>query len=489
MNTHIKSFNIYDFRGIKNLKLNDLKGINIITGDNNSGKTSVLEVINYLSGVDSLSNLAYSTTRGVNDYNQANTRFLPYERIQYLFPIDQKSPVIHYCFEMNKKIDVKIEKKKAYDILPQSEIRKLQGYTFDKIKEQITKYDDSFIENTEEIEISYLKFLLDDKLLKEEKITQYSRIKRAESKFYINTVYVTPFKHTTNEVYLTEVLNNPKYYQEMIEVLKEFDDSIMSINADTHNLTNKKRYMILSKNHNQAIPLELYGDGMKKAILLMSAVITAQNGILLLDEFETAIHTSAMIKVFSWILRACKKLNVQIFLTSHSEEAINKLLICCPELQNDIQLYTLYKRENQTKVRTLTCKEAIELHDDLGCYIPNNGYLKKWADQGVLLLNTVLTVRAHQANSHQGHGWEQFTDAVIQAVNAQDRPIVYMLWGAPARRKKAMLTNPKHLILEAPHPSPLSAYRGFFGCKHFSKANEFLKASGLEPIDWQIENI
>ena len=130
-----------------------------------------------------------------------------------------------------------------------------------------------------------------------------------------------------------------------------------------------------------------------------------------------------------------------------------------------------------------------ELHDDLGCYIPNNGYLKKWADQGVLLLNTVLTVRAHQANSHQGHGWEQFTDAVIQAVNAQDRPIVYMLCGAPARRKKAMLTNPKHLILEAPHPSPLSAYRGFLGCKHFSKANEFLKASGVEPIDWQIENI
>ena len=130
-----------------------------------------------------------------------------------------------------------------------------------------------------------------------------------------------------------------------------------------------------------------------------------------------------------------------------------------------------------------------ELHDDLGCYIPNNGYLKKWADQGVLLLNTVLTVRAHQANSHQGHGWEQFTDAVIQAVNAQDRPIVYMLWGAPARRKKAMLTNPKHLILEAPHPSPLSAYRGFFGCKHFSKTNEFLVANGLEPIDWQIENI
>ena len=130
-----------------------------------------------------------------------------------------------------------------------------------------------------------------------------------------------------------------------------------------------------------------------------------------------------------------------------------------------------------------------ELHDDLGCYIPNNGYLKKWADQGVLLLNTVLTVRAHQANSHQGRGWEQFTDAVIRAVNEQDRPIVYLLWGRPAQSKIPMLTNPKHLVLTAPHPSPLSAYRGFFGCKHFSQTNEFLTEHGIAPIDWQIENI
>ena len=130
-----------------------------------------------------------------------------------------------------------------------------------------------------------------------------------------------------------------------------------------------------------------------------------------------------------------------------------------------------------------------ELQDDLGCYIPNNGYLKKWADQGVLLLNTVLTVRAHQANSHQGKGWEYFTDAIIQKVNEQDRPVVYMLWGRPAQSKIPMLTNPKHLILKAPHPSPLSAYRGFFGCRHFRQANEFLQSHGIEPIDWQIENI
>ena len=130
-----------------------------------------------------------------------------------------------------------------------------------------------------------------------------------------------------------------------------------------------------------------------------------------------------------------------------------------------------------------------ELQEDLGCYIPNNGYLKKWADQGVLMLNTVLTVRAHEPNSHQGRGWEHFTDAIIQAVNQKDEPVVYMLWGKPAQSKIPMLTNPKHLILKAPHPSPLSAYRGFFGCKHFSKCNEFLAQNGLEPIDWQIENL
>ncbi len=129
-----------------------------------------------------------------------------------------------------------------------------------------------------------------------------------------------------------------------------------------------------------------------------------------------------------------------------------------------------------------------ELKDDLGCYIPNNGYLEKWAHQGVLLLNTVLTVRAHEPNSHQGLGWEEYTNAVIRILNEQNRPIVFLLWGSPARKKKVMLTNENHLILEAAHPSPLSAYKGYFGCRHFGKTNDFLQKNGLKPIDWQIEN-
>ena len=130
-----------------------------------------------------------------------------------------------------------------------------------------------------------------------------------------------------------------------------------------------------------------------------------------------------------------------------------------------------------------------ELQDDCGCEIPNNGYLTKWAKQGVLILNTVLTVRAHQANSHRGIGWEEFTDAAIRVLNEQDRPMVFILWGRPAQMKKSMLTNPNHLIIESPHPSPLSAYRGFFGSRPFSRTNKYLKEHGLKEIDWQIENI
>ena len=129
-----------------------------------------------------------------------------------------------------------------------------------------------------------------------------------------------------------------------------------------------------------------------------------------------------------------------------------------------------------------------ELHDDIGFAIPNHGYLEEWAKQGVLLLNTVLTVQAHRAFSHRGKGWEQFTDAIIRTVNEIDRPVVFLLWGKPAQEKKVLLNNPKHLILEAPHPSPLSAYRGFFGCRHFSKANDFLKQNGETPIDWTLPN-
>ena len=130
-----------------------------------------------------------------------------------------------------------------------------------------------------------------------------------------------------------------------------------------------------------------------------------------------------------------------------------------------------------------------ELNSSLGCYIPNNGYLKKWADQGVLLLNASLTVRKDMANSHRNKGWEIFTDEVIKKLNDREKPVIFMLWGNNAKEKRQYINAKRHHMLMSVHPSPLSASRGFFGCNHFKKANELLLNMGEKEIDWQIENI
>jgi uracil-DNA glycosylase len=130
-----------------------------------------------------------------------------------------------------------------------------------------------------------------------------------------------------------------------------------------------------------------------------------------------------------------------------------------------------------------------ELHDDVKFRVPNHGCLIPWAEQGVLLLNAVLTVRAHQANSHQGKGWETFTDMVIRAVSNKGSRVVFLLWGSYAQRKAELIDAARHTVLKAPHPSPLSADRGFFGCRHFSKANAALQSAGMPTIDWQLADL
>ncbi len=130
-----------------------------------------------------------------------------------------------------------------------------------------------------------------------------------------------------------------------------------------------------------------------------------------------------------------------------------------------------------------------ELKSDLGCRIPNNGYLVPWAEQGVLLLNTVLTVRAHEPNSHKGKGWEKFTDAVFRAVNAKEEPVVFVLWGGNAQKKKSLVDQERHAVIESAHPSPLSARNGFFGSKPFSRINAALRQAGKPEIDWQLPDL
>jgi uracil-DNA glycosylase len=154
-----------------------------------------------------------------------------------------------------------------------------------------------------------------------------------------------------------------------------------------------------------------------------------------------------------------------------------------------------YHGPNQAEGLSFSVKEDIpippslrnmfkELQDDIGCPLPTEGSLVHWAEQGVLLLNTVLTVRKGEANSHRGKGWEQFTDQVINKLNDREKPVIFMLWGRQAQSKKRFIDTSRHFIIESPHPSPLSAHRGFFGSKPYSKANEFLKEMGEEEIDW-----
>ncbi len=171
---------------------------------------------------------------------------------------------------------------------------------------------------------------------------------------------------------------------------------------------------------------------------------------------------------------------------------------------NDVKVVILgqdpYHGEGEAHGLAFSVKEGIatppslqniykELKNSLGCYIPNNGYLKKWADQGVLLLNAALTVRKDMANSHRGKGWEIFTTEVIRKLSKREKPIIFMLWGNNAKEKREYIDTNRHHILMSVHPSPLSASRGFFGCNHFKKANEILESMDEKPIDWQIENI
>jgi len=177
-------------------------------------------------------------------------------------------------------------------------------------------------------------------------------------------------------------------------------------------------------------------------------------------------------------LEACAPADVRVVIIGqdpyHGEGQANGLAFSVnPDVRVPPSLANIYK----------------ELAQDVGCNIPNNGDLTCWARQGVLLLNTVLTVREHEPMSHQGLGWEELTAAVLDVVEAQPGPVVYLLWGGKAKALARRVKAANHLALTAPHPSPLSAYRGFLGCGHFSACNEFLAAHGAEPIDWQVPNV
>ena len=355
---HIKSLNIQSYRGIQNLQLQNFSLVNIFTGDNNTGKTSVLEILRTLKSPLSLSTWLSNSRRG-----SVFRLLTDFEAFSDLFNVNLNSKIISYDVldKNNQTHKVSVFYEISTKLLSQNQIRKEMRYSGFR----------GDTDNVMEVEVqnANIDILSDDKKCKYDinEFTRYSKIKEdTSSVIHSPIIYISPTKHAENLVYLDEILNNPKLYDDMLNVLKDFDPDIVSINASTITtdsgispLSGSVYYSILSRNKNKALPLNMYGDGMKKAVLLMSAVVAAKNGILLLDEFETAIHTSAMADVIYWIINTCKKLNVQLFMTTHSIEELKTVLNISDNLKEEISLYTLYNKEN-TVARRLNTKEALE---------------------------------------------------------------------------------------------------------------------------------
>lgn len=360
MEKHIQEFNISAYKGIHNLELKNLNMINILTGDNNSGKTSVLELFSTLDNPENTGSWVLCSRM---DSLRVRER-LYFNGFFNMFPIEEEKKEILYTFidsdNSLNTVDLKAEIQETQ--ISEREMYRINGLS----RVESTKTEDEIIDAVYMNLFTYIN----GKVVNEDIIYDFqTRISRFINKkaYFFRTVYVSPVDHARNLFGLNDILSDPELYEEMMHILRAFDENIINVNAlkDDRNPFNTE-YMILTKNHPKALPLNAYGDGMKKALLLLSAVVRARDGILLLDEFETAIHTSAMDSIFSWLFKSALKLNVQVFLTSHSKEAIEKVLKCDVELQPYINLYTLYNYEGKNYVRTMNCQEAINAKDNLG---------------------------------------------------------------------------------------------------------------------------
>lgn len=356
----LTELNIKKYRGIRELHIEDLGQFNIIAGANNSGKTSILEVIQSLEGPN---NLRLWRMIGRRDGMAIRNPISVYESMKCLFPmqIDVQEREIQYsglCDQKNFLVD----------------IRAKEGKTI--ITQNHNRFEDVDKQDIEEMEIvtDYLdiEYSMNEEACGKSVIYAYGNqsIPWEPEKIVSvieDVLYISPVQHVQNTFFLEALMNDPEIYQQFVNVMKEFDPGFISVNAINNENGFGRKYMVLSQNHKEGLLLNAYGDGMKKAMLLLSSVLRVQNGVLLLDEFETGIHTSAMESVFKWVLLIAKKFNVQIFMTSHSIEAIETVLKCCPEVQDRMRMITLVRTdEEKIGVRNVNAQKAIQLLDEYG---------------------------------------------------------------------------------------------------------------------------
>lgn len=364
----VKDIDIKNYRGINNLSIKGFSDINVITGDNNCGKTSLLEVLEEVSEPLQIINWTSSCRRREGFISSLTD----YDAIDKLFNVNNFERKIEVILTDNKDIqyNVTVKGDEQEEYFSQMELEKLRFGKRISFKEGL---DDEELMRTRLLKTLNLEMqvCVDGlrKQSKKAKIFDYPirtrRIDKESMQLY-KSIYISPFQHTFNSVYLKEVLEDHDLYIEMLEILKEFDADIININSYVDEYRGSVTYTLTSKDKNKALPLNVYGDGMKKVLLLMSAIAKAKDGVLLIDEFETAIHTSALEHVFEWVIKTCRKLNVQLFITTHSDEAIGKFLYCANNDIDNVRVVTLYKKEEKTIARVLNGKQALDAKNQFG---------------------------------------------------------------------------------------------------------------------------
>jgi AAA15 family ATPase/GTPase len=361
-NIHIKSLNIESFRGIKNLKLENFTGINLFSGINNSGKTTILEILQTSGNPCS----PYVWT----NFDRAGETSNPiFERMLDLFPASEKELVIAYSKDddINGLSSIKLK----------AELNKVKSTKREYCKEAHIECEpgEEYLE-AEMIKL-HTDFYYNDKLEDSFKVFNVTRfdsfIENVEKPYEkYQTLYLPSNINYEINPFITKIFSDNQSHKELVSVLQLFDDDIIDIVPTVREysvpFSLKNSYQIRSKKFGKLVPFGIYGDGLRKAFYFVVAVLATKNGVLLIDEFETAIHTSVMDSLFMWIFKACKENNVQLFMTTHSKEALQKVLALnsIPEFKEDVTLYTLYKIDGKNLARRLSAERAIEAAENFG---------------------------------------------------------------------------------------------------------------------------
>lgn len=355
MSVNIKSFNIESYKGLANITLDNLNIINVLTGDNNSGKTSVMELLKTLENPNNV----YNWVSGIRFWNARFKGTQIFDGFKFLFPIHKKEKEIEYSFISldNVRHVVKLRANIEMTKVSTEDVKKISRRRY------IGHEDSGFLID------AHVMHLYSDVDGNNSELTslydfqgEFIRKLVPSKKMFLKTVYISPSDHVLKTFSLQSILNNVEQHEMLIKLLKSFDENVERIIVINESPV---EYGFILSNSEEAMPISSFGDGMKKTILMLAALISAKDGILMIDEFETAIHTSAMKNVFEWLIKAAIELNVQVFLTSHSKEAIEKILDL-KEYKQFINVYTLYKHEGNNFVRRLTGEEAINVSENLG---------------------------------------------------------------------------------------------------------------------------